>query len=363
MANYRRAKLAADAFRSFTSRIVTRAEPVSRVYSTKFSTLASNAAKLSSSYSILHRSTPHRHLNPFLGFSERYYCVDRRQVQHFRQRGPRRLVDWFKSKCRVFVFTVNYSLETVPYTKRRHFVRLSPSREKKLGEARLEELKAGFKGKFLPATHPKSLRVRLVANNIIGALQTRLRHDEGQDGGVKEATSHLVDLNWEVLVVDEPIGDAVCLPGGKIVFFTGLLKDFGSDAEIATIIGHEVGHAVARHHAEGVLWIEILRVLLFPFSPPEIFHSLSLYFLRQRIELEADHIELLLMASAGYDPRVVPTVYEKMGKIADGDSVVRDPNYPSGKKRAEMLARANVMEEALTLYRNARVGTNYRNRH
>lgn len=77
-----------------------------------------------------------------------------------------------------------------------------------------------------------------------------------------------------------------------------------------------------------------------------------------RMELEADHIGLLLIASAGYDPRVAPTVYEKLGKISGGDSALRDylATHPSGKKRAEMLARAHVMEEALTIYRNAIAG-------
>ncbi|QHN93855.1 hypothetical protein S83_060458 [Arachis hypogaea] len=66
------------------------------------------------------------------------------------------------------------------------------------------------------------------------------------------ATSHLDGLNWEVLVVNDSVVNAILLPGGKIVVYNGLLEHFKSDAEIATIIGHEVGHAVARHIAEGL---------------------------------------------------------------------------------------------------------------
>jgi len=58
--------------------------------------------------------------------------------------------------------------------------------------------------------------------------------------GVNTSTQHLEGLNWEVLVVDEPTINAFCAPGGKIVVFTGLLKHFKTDAEIATVIGHEV---------------------------------------------------------------------------------------------------------------------------
>lgn len=69
------------------------------------------------------------------------------------------------------------------------------------------------------------------------------------------------------------------------------------------------------------------------------------------MEIEADHIGLLLMASAGYDPRVAPKVYEKMGQIS-GDSALKDylSTHPSGKTRAKLLAQAKVMEEALSLY-------------
>ncbi|GKV33682.1 hypothetical protein SLEP1_g42157 [Rubroshorea leprosula] len=73
--------------------------------------------------------------------------------------------------------------------------------------------------------------------------------------------------------------------------------------------------------------------------------------------MEADYIGLLLIASAGFDPRVAPSVYEKLGKIS-GDSTLRDylSTHPSGKKRAQLLAQAKVMEEALMIYREARAG-------
>ena len=47
-------------------------------------------------------------------------------------------------------------------------------------------------------------------------------------------------VNWEVVVIEDPMINAFCLPGGKIVVFTGLLKNFKNDVEIATVIGHEV---------------------------------------------------------------------------------------------------------------------------
>ncbi|TKY66820.1 Mitochondrial metalloendopeptidase OMA1 [Spatholobus suberectus] len=156
----------------------------------------------------------------------------------------------------------------------------------------------------------------------------------GLERGSPTATSHLDGLNWEILVVNEPLVNAFCLPGGKIVVFTGLFEHFKSDAEIATIIGHEVGHAVARHSAEGD-------------------HKEPVF----RMEKEADYVGVLIIASAGYDPGVAPKVYEKLGKIA-GDSTLRNylSSHPPGRKRAELLAQAKIMEEALTMYRNVRAG-------
>lgn len=441
MGYQRRAKLALDTFRSYTSKIVTPKapiqEPTSRISQTGSSIFTSNKSnKLSgfSSYSCISQRlglqvSPNRirfnqiHSNPFLGGAKRYYYVDRYRVQHFRPRGPQR---WFQNPRTVLVvvlvgsgvfITVYFgNLETVPYTKRTHFVLLSKSMERRLGETQFEQMKAGFKGKLLPAIHPDSVRVRLIAKDIIEALQRGLRSDQvwsdmsyaseesigvearghetlmalkeseeakwfkddeilddswvqksrkkGQERGSLSATSHLEGLNWEVLVVNEPVVNAFCLPGGKIVVFTGLLEQFKADAEIATIIGHEVGHAVARHAAEGItknLWFAILQLILYQFVTPDIVNTMSTLFLKlpfsRRMEMEADYIGLLLMASAGYDPRVAPKVYEKLGQVT-GESALRDylSTHPSGKKRAKLLAQAQVMEEALGIYREVRSG-------
>ena len=72
------------------------------------------------------------------------------------------------------------------------------------------------------------------------------------------------------------------------------------------------------------------------------------------MEMEADYIGLLLLAAAGYDPRVAPKVYEKLGKIT-GDSLLRDylSTHPSSRKRADLLSRAHVMDEAMLIYQDA----------
>jgi metalloendopeptidase OMA1, mitochondrial len=76
-----------------------------------------------------------------------------------------------------------------------------------------------------------------------------------------------------------------------------------------------------------------------------------------RMEIEADHIGLLLLGAAGYDPRVAPSVYEKLGNIGE-DSALNNylSTHPSSKKRAQLLSQAHVMNEALELYREVSAG-------
>ena len=75
------------------------------------------------------------------------------------------------------------------------------------------------------------------------------------------------------------------------------------------------------------------------------------------MELEADHIGILLLGAAGFDPRIAPSVYEKLGKIS-GDLGVFDfiSTHPSSAKRARLLSEHMVMQEAVELYIEASAG-------
>ncbi|XP_027910853.1 mitochondrial metalloendopeptidase OMA1-like isoform X2 [Vigna unguiculata] len=354
--------------------------------------------------------------------AKRLYCIDPYNVQHFKPRGLRH---WFKNSRNVFVVMVGSgvlitvyfgNLETVPCTNRTHLILLSKEFERRLGEHGFEKVKVNFNGNILPPIHPQSVRVTMIAREIVDALHRGLRKDkmlndlgytsehtmlvegdgretlsglvgneekverswhEGdkildekkcwkydQERWSKASTSHLDGLNWEILIVNEPVVNAFCLPGGKIVVFSGLFEHFQSDAEIATIIGHEVGHAVARHSAEGItkkFSFGILQLILYQLVMPDIVNIVSSIFFHlpfsRRMEIEADYIGMLLIASAGYDPRVAPGVYEKLGNIG-GDSTGMDylSTHPPGIQRAEFLAQPNIMEEALSIYRDVREG-------
>lgn len=303
MGYYRRSKLAFDTIRKLGSKISPKNKvpdpistfnhPISSTHKIRVSGLSSLTSPVSKNSGFQFGSNQ----GPFcLSLGLRHYYVDRYQVRHFKPRGPKR---WFQNPRNLLivslvgstlVVTVYFgNLETIPYTKRTHFVLLSHEFEKRLGESQFKQMKAGFKGKILPAVHPDSVRVRLIAKDIIDALQRGLRKEQvwsdleyatdpvesggqevllalsqtsegnwrkedeilddkwvqqsrkkGQEKRKQSMTSHLEGLEWEILVVNEPVVNAFCLPGGKIVVFTGLLEHFKTNEEIATIIGHEV---------------------------------------------------------------------------------------------------------------------------
>jgi predicted Zn-dependent protease len=136
------------------------------------------------------------------------------------------------------------------------------------------------------------------------------------------------EYHWEFAVIQEDrIVNAFCLPGGKVAVFTGLLKYTQTEEGLATVMGHEVAHALQRHGAErmsrGVLeQIAALGTIAAAATgavPPGAMIGLqsaygvgvSLPFNRKQ-ESEADYIGLRLMAQAGYDPREALPFWERM---------------------------------------------------
>ncbi|CAI4032510.1 M48 family peptidase [Nitrospira tepida] len=136
------------------------------------------------------------------------------------------------------------------------------------------------------------------------------------------------EYHWEFAVIQEDrIVNAFALPGGKVAVFTGLLKYTQNEAGLATVMGHEVAHALQRHGAErmsrGVLeQIAALGTIAAAATgavPPGAMIGLqsaygvgvSLPFNRKQ-ESEADYIGLRLMAQAGYDPREALPFWERM---------------------------------------------------
>jgi predicted Zn-dependent protease len=138
------------------------------------------------------------------------------------------------------------------------------------------------------------------------------------------------DFVWKVSVIKKNEANAFCLPGGKIVVYTGILPLTENDAGLATVLGHEVAHATAEHVAEriernhlteiaGTIIAGGTAVTPGQFARIEALIGIgaSLPFSRSQ-ESEADHIGLVYMARAGYDPRQALAFWKRMQRASKG---------------------------------------------
>ncbi|CAI9108944.1 OLC1v1008657C1 [Oldenlandia corymbosa var. corymbosa] len=183
--------------------------------------------------------------------------------------------------------------------------------------------------------------------------------------GIRYGTEHLEGLNWELMLIDDPVPNAAHLPYGRIMLYTKWLEIL-TDAELATVLAHEVGHGLARHPSEN-----LLRLLLFVFFTCVLVPKVNGFglktavfigvvmvakiidlFITRRSEIEADQIGIMLLAGAGYDPRQAPKFPEKSEK-SKGSLL---SSHPSGKKRAKKLRRGKVTRKAEDIYDRARAG-------
>jgi metalloendopeptidase OMA1, mitochondrial len=158
---------------------------------------------------------------------------------------------------------------------------------------------------------------------------------------------------WKVSLLRKKEANAYCLPGGKIVVYTGILPVTRTDAGLATVLGHEVAHATAEHAAERIEREHLTRVAAaiiaggVAFTPSQYVHVLaalgvggtvaSLPFTRGQ-ESEADHIGLVYMARAGYQPHEALAFWKRMLRASKG----KEPpeiasDHPSDQHRIEQI--------------------------
>jgi len=138
------------------------------------------------------------------------------------------------------------------------------------------------------------------------------------------------EYQWGVELIEEPTPNAFCLPNGKIVIHTGILPFTANEDGLATLIGHEIAHALARHGAERTTEGQIANVIgeaasasIGPSIPTQTGASFSKMFTlgmqygfiypHSRLhESEADHMGLILMAMAGFNPEEAPRFWLRM---------------------------------------------------
>jgi len=134
------------------------------------------------------------------------------------------------------------------------------------------------------------------------------------------AASERPNLPWTFRVVDDPVVNAFALPGGHIYVTRGLLTHLTSEAELASVIGHEIGHVTGRHSVEQMSKAQLAQIGLIAgmIVKPELARygdlatqGLQLLFLKysRDDERQADGLGLRYMYQQNYDPREMPAVF------------------------------------------------------
>lgn len=182
----------------------------------------------------------------------------------------------------------------------------------------------------------------------------------------KNMSDHLKDYKWEFNLVESKDINAWCMPGGKVVVYTGILPVTQTETGLAVVMGHEIAHAIAEHGNERMsqqmiaqmsgtalavalqnkpqetqtLWMTAFGVgaqygALLPFSRTQ--------------ESEADHLGLIFMAMAGYDPNESVSFWQRMS--AQGGQAPPEfmSTHPSDQTRINNLKK--LIPEAMQYYK------------
>ena len=201
------------------------------------------------------------------------------------------------------------SCRSVPVTGRSQFLLTTESYENSLGAESYEEYKKEY---------PRSKNAEYNA-----ALE--------RCGNAIKAVAGMDDFDWEFTVLDSEIQNAFCLPGGKVAVYSGIMDGMDNEAELAFVVGHEIGHAIARHGGERMsrsIIQSVGAVLVSAAFNSETVDAIygtttevgvMLPYSRSN-ESEADIIGLVLMARAGYDPSASYTFWRRFTNNAEGSS-------------------------------------------
>ena len=251
------------------------------------------------------------------------------------------------------------SCGSVPITGRKQLLLVSDAEMLSLS---LTQYQTYMKSATVSTDNTSTAMVTRVGQNIANAVEKYLK-ENGYE-------SEIANFAWSFALIKDNTANAFCMPGGKIVVFEGILPFTKTEAGLATVVAHEVAHAVAKHSSEQVsqqmgLSAGSQVVGIAASGQTELAQTViqSIYGLSsqglvllpysRKMEYEADHLGLIFMAMAGYNPEESIIFWERMSSGTSSGSDILS-THPSDEKRIKEL-KGN-MSEALKYY-NGTKGT------
>jgi predicted Zn-dependent protease len=253
--------------------------------------------------------------------------------------------------------TVIIACSTVPITGRKQLSLIPASEILSMSYAEYGEF---IKASKLSTNSQQTAMIKTVGGRIQKAVESYF-----QQKGLAES---LADYKWEFNLVDNEEANAWCMPGGKVVFYTGILPITKTDAGVAVVMGHEVAHAIAEHGNERMsqqMLAQLGGMVLSEALSKETEKTKALWssayglgaqfgvllpFSRTQ-ETESDHLGLIFMAMAGYNLNEAVPFWQRMAASkGDGSSVPEFMStHPSDDTRIANLKQ--LVPEAMQYYK------------
>lgn len=251
----------------------------------------------------------------------------------------------------ILIFTfVTISCSTVAITGRKQLNIIPDSEMLSMSFQQYDEF---IKTNKLSADANNTNMVKHAGSNIQNAVQRYFAENNMSD--------RLDGYKWEFNLVESPDVNAWCMPGGKVVVYTGILQLTQDESGLAVVMGHEIAHAIAEHGNERMS--QILLTQLGGIALSEALSSqpqqtrdlwLGVYGLGAQVgvllpysrthESEADRLGLVFMAMAGYDPNIAVSFWERMAAQKQGQTPPEFlSTHPSDRTRIEDI-RKNLPE-------------------
>ncbi len=199
--------------------------------------------------------------------------------------------------------------------------------------------------KRLPDNDSRVIEVREVGNKIKQSVEQYYQN--------KGISKELEMYQWEFNVVDDKIINAWCMPGGKVVVYTGILPVTQDEKGLAVVMGHEISHALAKHGNERMSQAmlaqfgQVTLAVALSQKPQEtrnlflaaydVGSGLTLLKYSRNQEAEADKMGLIFMAMAGYDPEYAIEFWKRMSSIGGQKPPEILSTHPSDETRIKLI--------------------------